>query len=51
MWQTYKDREENRTWVHSRLVLAQAERPHSGELLSPRRELEKGTMAMSLSLA
>ncbi|QCD94499.1 hypothetical protein DEO72_LG5g2583 [Vigna unguiculata] len=42
MWQTYKDREENTTWAHSRPVLAQARgSSHSGELLLPRRELEK----------
>jgi len=31
MWQTYKDKEENRTWMHSLPVLAQTERPHLGE--------------------
>jgi len=31
MLQTSKNREENRTWAHSRLVLTQAETPRSGE--------------------
>ncbi|QCD96604.1 hypothetical protein DEO72_LG6g1310 [Vigna unguiculata] len=41
MWQTSKNREENRASAHSHPVLAQAEMPCSGELLLPRRELEK----------
>jgi len=50
IWQSFKNRGKNRTCVHSRPVLAQAERPRSGELLSPRRELEKwnsGVVAFS----
>jgi len=50
MWQTPKNREENRSWAHARPDLAQAERPRLGELLSPRRELEKrnnGAVAFS----
>jgi len=51
MWQTYKDREENRTWCILAQLLAQAEGSRSGELPPPRRELEEGTMVLSRSLA
>jgi len=38
MWQTPKNKEENKAWTHSRPVLTQAERPHSGKkVLSLRR--------------
>ena len=51
-WQTLKSREENRTQTLSRPTLAQAKRfSRSSELLSTRRGLEKGTVALSRSLA
>jgi len=59
MWQTYHDREENRTQCIHAQLLAQAKESCSGEsvlslsgeLPSPRRELEEGTMMLSRSLA
>jgi len=42
MWPSSKNREVNKTRTHSRLALAQVEGSRSGELPSPRRELEKG---------